>query len=148
MGGSLLLDAVLQCLSRVECREPGRRDLDALSGLGIATFAGFTLPRLERSESSDLDPLPGHESGRDQTFLSRGEKRVDGGARFACRKSRLLCNRGDELSLVHSIHPLSVEQARVKLRRTPGGVKQIHDADAVFRGSERVLNTAEAAQAA
>src|SRR5262249_5220047 len=131
-GGSLLLDAVLQCLAGMERREPGCSDLDALSGLGIATFAGFALAGLESSKSGDLDFLPGHESGRDQPFLAWGEQRLDGGARFAGRETGLPCYRGDELRLVHlCFHLLSMNTAR-NVRLTPGGVKQFPDADAVF----------------
>src|SRR2546422_7315986 len=101
MGEALLLDAILERLACVECRKPGCRDLDALSGLGIATLARFALAGLEGSESRDLNLLPGHESGRDQSFLAWGEKRFDGGTRFTCRKTGLLCNGGDEFGLVH-----------------------------------------------
>src|SRR6266478_5773932 len=100
-GVPLLLDAFLQGLSRVERRESRCSDLDALSGLGIATFAGFALAGLEGPESGDLNLLPGHESGRDQTFLAWGKKRFDGGTRLAGRKTGLLCYGGDEFRLVH-----------------------------------------------
>src|SRR3989441_12718178 len=43
----LLLDAVLQGLSCVECRETGCCDLDALSSLGVPTLACLPLAGLE-----------------------------------------------------------------------------------------------------
>src|SRR5258705_634903 len=100
-GGGLLLDAILQGLSCVKCGKPGCCDLDALSSLGVPTLACLPLTGLEGAESCDLDLLPGHESGRDQAFLAWGEQRFDGGTRFACRKTGLSCNGGDEVGLVH-----------------------------------------------
>src|SRR5712672_13776 len=132
----------------MERRETRCRDLDSLSGLGIAAITGFALARFKGPEAGDLHFLPGYESGGDQALLAGGEKRLDCGARLACRKTGLLCYGGDEFGLVHvRLTSFGLNDGGVNVRRTPGGVKYIPGAGAAFP-SKRVLDSAEPPQAA
>src|SRR5690349_16202111 len=118
--GGLLLDAVLQGLSGMECREARRGDLDLFAGLRIPSVTRLALPGLEGSESGDLDLLSRHERGRDDALLARREDHLDDGARLTGGNARLLRDHGYEFGLVHWFsHLLSRNEPHVTPH--PGG---------------------------
>src|SRR5213593_2026002 len=130
-GGFLLAYAILKRLARVERREAGRRDLDALARLRIAAFARLALACLERAEPGDLNFLSRDQRGRDQAFLPRREECVDDRACFASGERSLLGDGGDELRLIHFDSPPFDGMGRT-LRPDFGGVKWISHEDADF----------------
>src|SRR5205823_7260428 len=97
------LDGALERRARAEARNPARRDLNPLTGLGVDALTRATVSDRELAEPGERDL-----AAAGKGLLNDLKHRIDGLTRLALAEARLVCDLIDELLLCHRFPLLCV----------------------------------------